>query len=80
MICITKAADKQLLRLPKSIRTTIAIKIEQLTNPSNLNIKRLENSLNYRLRVGDYRIIYSINSRTKEITILSVAHRKEAYR
>ncbi len=34
----------------------------------------------YRLRIGDYRVIYSIDDRAKVIKILSIAHRKDVYR
>ena len=34
----------------------------------------------YRIRQGDYRIIYWLNQRMKEVRILGVRHRKEAYR
>ena len=80
-IYINKSADKQLLKLPKSMRISIMIRIEQLKdNRVNLNIKKLKNIQDYRLRVGDYRVIYTIDHKTKEIIILSVTHRKEAYR
>jgi len=42
--------------------------------------KKLINREGWRVRVGDYRILYTVDGKSKELTILSIAHRKEAYR
>jgi len=34
----------------------------------------------YRIRIGDYRVTYEINSKKKEVTIYYIKHRREAYR
>ena len=44
------------------------------------NIKALKGTLHgYRLRVGDYRLIYQINKNVLTIVIIKIAHRKEIY-
>ena len=78
-VVFVKAAHKQLLKLPRNIHELLIKRTLLLTdNVANLNTKKLVSREGFRLRVGDYRIIYAI-SRT-EITVLSVAHRKDAYR
>jgi len=50
-------------------------------NPRLIEARKITSSKNYyRVRVGDYRIIYEINYKEKRINIFRVRHRKEAYR
>ena len=75
----TKKAHKQLLKLPRSIHSLIVEKIISLgIDQAGLNTRKLTNRVGFRLRVGDYRVIYITTAR--EIVILSVTHRKDAYR
>lgn len=41
---------------------------------------RLKGSAHFRLRAGDYRIIYTFDARLNEIHLLAVGHRREIYR
>lgn len=80
----TKKALKALLKIPTSIRGTILQKIDLLaTDPynANNNIKQLKtDAIAYRLRIGDYRVIFVLDPLNKLITIVNIAHRKEVYR
>lgn len=40
----------------------------------------MKNSQGYRLRVGEYRVLYDINDRTQTVTLRRVGHRKDIYR
>jgi len=46
------------------------------------NIKKLTGQLSglYRYRVGDYRVIFDINEKSKSVEVLSIKHRKNAYK
>lgn len=80
-LLITKPAGKQLLKIPHHQRAKIEEKIERLAkSPGSLQIKKLSGRLCWRLRVGDYRILYSVDKKKKSIIILSVQHRKDAYK
>lgn len=60
-----------------------AIKKKILTlseNPRPFGSKKLTADEGYRLRSGDFRVIYRINDAAKEVIIYRVKHRKEAYR
>mgnify|MGYP001565150913 CR=1 FL=1 len=68
-------ANDSLNKLEPSISRRIFKKIEELSeNPFSKDIKRLKGSDDYRLRVGDYIIIFSIEK--DAIIILKVGHRK----
>jgi len=65
-------------KLENSIARRIVKKVEELSeNPFSKDIKRLKGSNDFRLRVGDYRVIFFIKQDT--IQILKVGHRKNIY-
>lgn len=78
-IVISRRVYKELNKLSDSVRRLVVTKIKALAiAEKNLNIRKLSNCEGYRLRVGDYRVIYKVT--VGELIILSVAHRKDAYR
>jgi mRNA interferase RelE/StbE len=81
-IFIEKKAEKDLRRLPKNYQNKIIQKILDLKdNPKPIEARKITFSENYyRIRVGDYRIIYEINYKEKRINIFRVRHRKEVYK
>lgn len=80
-LVLTKTAAKQLRKLPIFFRSRIETKIETLKqNLFPIGSKKLTDRPGYRLRVGDYRVLYDVNKQRKIITILSTLHRKNAYR
>ena len=78
----TKSAEKDLRRIEKSRVFSVMEKIEALSvNPRLEGTKKLVGSeAAYRLRVGDYRVIYTIEDGIKIVQIDRVRHRKDAYR
>lgn len=46
----------------------------------NLKNIKLKGYNTYRLRIGDYRKLYQIEDKKKEVTVYNIAHRKDAYR
>lgn len=80
-LLITKKAAKELDKIPDALARKIADKILALqTNPHPPNSKKLQSNNNFRLRIGSFRIIYTVNKSKKEITVLRIADRKTIYR
>lgn len=80
-IQISRKASKELDKIPEPIFSNLRKKIESLShNPTPPNSKRLTNWAGYRLRVGDYRILYEVVNEKETVIIYRVAHRKDAYR
>lgn len=79
---IERHAEKDLNKLEKSLFIQIAARIKELAdNPHPQGSKKITGSQNdWRLRVGDYRVLYEIDNKTKTIKIMHVKHRREAYR
>jgi mRNA interferase RelE/StbE len=78
---ILPKAEKEFLKLPDNFKNLIKKAILQLeNNPRPFGVKKLRETEYYRIRVGDYRVLYSISDRNRLIKILSIAHRKEVYK
>ena len=81
-IILKQSARKFLERLPRQIAKDIDSAIISLAkDPLNRkNVRKLTGSLFYRLRVGDYRIIFERQDKERTIAILKIGHRKDVYR
>ena len=74
-------SQKDLDDLPSKTFSRIKDAILTLAqNPRPHGSQKLTNSEGYRVRVGDYRILYRIDDKAKEIYVYRVKHRREAYR
>ncbi|HEX8847710.1 MAG TPA: type II toxin-antitoxin system RelE/ParE family toxin [Pyrinomonadaceae bacterium] len=76
-----RSAAKELQVLPKSIIERILKVVEQLSmNPFPIGVRKFVGSEHtYRIREGDYRVIYTITASTLVIEIIRVGHRKDVY-
>ena len=77
-----KSALKELSKLNRKVILKIITVVENLSkNPFPIGVKKLETSeFTYRIRVGDYRIVFSLFEKELVIEIIRVGHRKEIYR
>ncbi|MCH7826532.1 MAG: type II toxin-antitoxin system RelE/ParE family toxin [Bacteroidetes bacterium] len=56
-------------------------RLEQLrVNPRPIGVQKLSDENGYRLRSGNYRILFILNDKIKNIFIYRIKHRKDAYR
>ena len=76
------SAIRGLAKIPKADQRTIRLHIDSLANtPFPPNVKKLEGEENlYRVRAGDYRIIYQVHKKILLIVVVAIGHRKEVYR
>jgi len=80
-LVISPRAEKDLDRIVKKVRVRILDALEELrTNPRPPRSKKLKGRDLWRIRVGDYRAIYSIADEELIVTVVRVGHRKEVYR
>ena len=78
---LTKKAQKQLDKISGSIAQPILAAIGNLAdNPRPDGYKKLKGRKGYRIRVGDYRIIYEIFDYELIIDIIALGHRKDIYK
>ena len=77
----TAGAARQLRKLPESIRDRLAPHWSAVAdNPRPAGAKKLKGTDGYRIRVGDYRILYEIHDADAQVLIVNVGHRGEVYR
>lgn len=81
-VIFTHSAQKEFEALPVEVSNPIYPKIEALAvDPRPEGCKKLKGQPNlWRIRVGDYRVIYSVNDDTCSVDIIIVCHRSKAYR
>lgn len=74
-------AKKDLDKIDYQIVKRIFRKIKSLENePRAYGSIKLKGENAYRVRLGDYRILYEIEDKQKIVTIYNIAHRKDVYR
>ena len=80
-VLIERYAQKQIMKLDKKIIPVIKASIADLAdNPRPYGYKKLKGEDAYRIRVGDYRVIYEIDDGKIIVTVVSVGHRKDIYK
>lgn len=78
----SRQADRQFRNLPSQIQQRLKSKIDSLaTTPRPHGSEKLSGAdLLYRIRVGDYRIIYVVEDDRLLVLVVKVGHRREIYR
>ena len=78
---IEKSAQKNLVKIPNSDRNKIIKAIYRLKdNPHPVGSKKLSGREAWRIRIGNYRVIYEIHDDRLIVLILKVGHRQSAYK
>lgn len=79
-ISITKTAQKQLDKLPDLVAEQIIVLIQSLAdNPRPNGCKKLKGRDGYRVRKGNYRIIYDVYDNVLVVEIIAIGDRKDIY-
>lgn len=82
-IAFSKQASKTLLKMPRNVAVLIREKLEHIAEDPyapQANVTRLQNRPGFRLRVGDWRVIYDLRTDQLMILVLKIAPRGEVYR
>ena len=80
-ILVTSSAAKELEGVPTKDRQRIVRRIEALAeNPRPAGAEKLSGDDKYRIRQGDYRILYEIEDTQLVVTVVRIGNRREVYR
>lgn len=80
-VSVLPSAQKEITKLPKQVQNKVLEALVSLSeNPRPNGCKKLVGTDSWRFRVGEYRIVYSIEDNVLLIEVIRVAHRKEVYR
>lgn len=81
LVELKRTAEKELEQLPAKIHDRIVDVLFSLKeNPLPHGVNKLHGREGFRIRVGDYRILYIYSEREKKAEVFSIAHRKDVYR
>jgi len=78
---ISRDARKELAGLQPQIQVRISKAVLALeNNPFPAGCKKLKNRDGFRIRVGDYRVLFFADTKANQIVISAIGHRREVYR
>ncbi|MGQ0602878.1 MAG: type II toxin-antitoxin system RelE family toxin [Anaerolineales bacterium] len=82
VVVLTPAAEREHRKLPREVREQISPALLALEDtPRPHGSTKLSGSENrWRIRVGDYRVVYGIDDTAQRVRVLRIAHRREVYR
>ena len=81
-VIVERSAEKDLRRLPLDVRSRVADALRSLADdPRPVGSRKLAGTKHdWRIRVGDYRVIYEIADSIRVVRVYRVRHRRDAYR
>lgn len=81
-ITIRPAAQRAIEDLPREYQESIVNKLNEISeNPYATGTRKIQGvDSGYRARIGDYRILYKVNESEEVVTVVTIRHRREAYR
>ena len=80
-LVIKRSAERELRTIPKPDLRRITERFRGLAqNPRPSGSEKLSGQDRYRIRQGDYRIVYAIDDETRTVEVVKIGHRREVYR
>ncbi len=80
-LVIKKSAERELRTIPKPDLRRVTERMRGLAqDPRPTGSEKLSGQDRYRVRQGDYRIVYAIDDETRAVQVVKVGHRREVYR
>ena len=80
-LVLTPAAQRDVRKLDGTVQRRIVRKLSELSeNPRMPGTLKMQGEDLYRVRVGDYRVLYAIDDDTVIVTVVRVRDRKDVYR
>ena len=78
---IKRSAAKELAQLPTKDRGRVIVCIQALAaDPRPSGAEKLSGQERYRVRQGDYRILYEIEDQVLRVIVVKIGHRRDVYR
>ena len=81
-ILLESRAERDLRKLRTEIFNRIILKLKALAeNPNPPGSRKITGSKSdWRIRIGEYRVVYEIDDKAKTVKVMRIRHRREAYR
>jgi mRNA interferase RelE/StbE len=80
-VVVTREAERDLDRLDRAVLMRVAREIDALaTEPRPTGCRKLVNQVSlWRVRIGDWRVLYAIDDAARTVRVVAVRHRSKAY-
>jgi mRNA interferase RelE/StbE len=80
-VALTSSAERELKKLASNLVARIVPRLENLaSNPRPAGCRKLQGGdREWRIRVGDYRVVYTIDDRRALVEVVRIRHRREVY-
>ena len=80
-VVLVRSAEREFRKLPADMGDRVAAALRRLTQePRPRGAGRLSQGPGWRVRVGNYRILYTIDEHARLVTVYAIRHRRDAYR
>ena len=80
-VILQSSAEQEFLALPPATQRRVRKKLLLLERePRPRGCVKLKQEVCYRVRAGDYRILYDVHDKERRVVILAIGHRREVYR
>ena len=80
-VVFARSAEKELSKLSRQMQIRVGRSLRSLeTDPFPAAAKRLKGREEFRIRVGDDRILYTVEHKARLLTVSAIGHRREVYR
>ncbi|MBI4000513.1 MAG: type II toxin-antitoxin system RelE/ParE family toxin [Nitrospira defluvii] len=80
-LSVKKSAERELRAIPRADLRRIMERIKGLANnPRPVGGEKLSGEDQYRIRQGDYRVVYTVDDDERKVEIIKIGHRREVYR
>jgi mRNA interferase RelE/StbE len=80
-VVLKASAERELQDLPARLHDRMVERLASLSGvPRPRGSKKLHGVEAYRLRIGDYRVLYEVDDRRQRVTVYSIGHRRDVYR
>ncbi|MBI4676374.1 MAG: type II toxin-antitoxin system RelE/ParE family toxin [Elusimicrobia bacterium] len=80
-VSVRASAERELRAVPKTHLRLLMEKVKRLAeDPRPHQCEKLSGEDRYRIRQGDWRVVYSVDDTLKQVVVVKVGHRREVYR
>ena len=80
-VVIKRSAERELRKIPKQDLRRVVTRIQGLARePRPPGCEKMSGEERYRVRQGDYRIVYAVDDEARTVEVVKIGHRREVYR
>jgi mRNA interferase RelE/StbE len=80
-VVLVRSAEREFGHLPRDVGDRVAAALQRLSQePRSRGARRLSQGPGWRLRVGHYRILYTVDGDSRLVTVYAMGHRRDVYR